>query len=269
MIDRVRVLAPLPLLALLLPGCSTTGGGTSGIDLYQDYSQRKGSYSQAVVAMDVFVPHHETGLVNDSSSYRVDVTFNREILDKALQRLLAGLTAHGYRIGGDASYLSVGLSVQDGPYRVAATPGDMGVTREVLPLARPAFYLGQSLELDADRRKALEITYWEIPSYLRTAKEQGKPAELAALLGTGRLGELLVLASYHGADNYEPPARGGSRSGRGSDAPAIAPWMTLDLLLVDMQSQQVVWATRERTEPGRIEVKDALDLMDKALRSLP
>jgi hypothetical protein len=268
-----RFLSLLPLLALLpllsLWGCITTGGGSARTDFYQDYAQKKISYTQAVVAMDVFVPHHEEGLVNDSKSYRVDVTFNRELLDRSLQRLLAGLTARGYRIGGDASFLSVGLSKQDGPYRVAATPDDMGVTREVLPLVKPPFYLGQSLALDSDRAKTLEILYWEIPTYLRSAKEQGKPAELAPLLGTGRLGELLALASFRGADNYVAPARGGGRSSSRGDAPAIAPWLELDLLLVEMQSQQVVWAAHERANPARIDAETALALMDKALKALP
>jgi hypothetical protein len=269
--DQFLALLPLLVLFSLPPlwGCVTTGGGSARIDLYRDYALNKGSYTQAVVAMDVFVPHHEEGLVNDSTSYRVDVTFNRDLLDRSLQRLLAGLTARGYRIGGDSSFNSVGLAKRDGPYRVAAIPDDMGVTREVLPLVKPPFYLGQSLALDSDRAKTLEILYVEIPTYLRTAKEQGKPVELAPLLGTGRLGELLVLASFRGADNYVAPARGGSRSSSRGDEPAIVPWLELDLLLVEMQSQQVVWAAHERATPGRVDVQTALTLMDKALKALP
>lgn len=268
MTEIFRRLLFLPFLLLVLPACATPGGGSARMALYQDYAQNRESYTQAVVAMEVFVPDFEAGLFNDSASYRVDVTRNRDLLDKGLQRLLAGLTARGYRIGGDASYLSVGLSRRDGSYRVAATPDEMSVTREVLPLSPPPFYLGDALTVDADKRKALQITYSELPTYLRTAKEQGKPAELAPLLGTGALGEVLVLAVLRGADNYQP---GNELAGRGSrgDAPRLDPSLTLDLLLIEMRSGMVVWAASERVEPSRVQAESGLTLIDRALKALP
>jgi hypothetical protein len=251
------LLAVLP--ALLLAGCASA---PPRAELYPDYPSRKAGLTSAVTAMDVFIPDYEEGLKNDSASYRVDIARNRDILDKCWKALLDGLSARGYRIAGDSSYQSVGLAVNDGPYRVAADEGDLRVSREVLPLANPPLHLGETIALDYDKRKTLQFLYWDLPTYMRTAKEQGKPAELAPLLGTGRLGEVLALASFRGADNLAAhkgrPVEGGLR-----------PWISLDLVLVDLQSRQVVWAGRQRSEPSRVGPEEALALLNRALRELP
>ncbi len=250
---------PAVSIAFIWAGCASS---PPRAELYPDYPARKAGLSSAVTAMDVFVPDFEEGLKNDSASYRVDLGRNREILDRCWRALLEGLAARGYRIGGDSSYQSVGLAVNDGPYRVANDEGDLKVSREVLPLANPPFYLGETLALDYDKRKTLQFLYWDLPTYLRTAKEQGKPAELAPLLGTGSLGEVLALASFRGADNLA------ERKGRSDDA-GLKPRIALDLVLVEMQGQQVVWASSQRSEPSRVGPEEALDLLDRALRELP
>ncbi len=252
------------LLSLLLPWVFLSGCVGPQTRLYPDFPGRKASYARVRVYLDVLVNDYQ-----GEETFSLDLPENRELVASSAEAVRDRLREKGYAAEGPVIQ-SVGLGLGKGdsnPRWLISSPEDREKKLDELPSAPPPYFLDDLLAGDEPLKTRLAGLYPALDRYVKT--EEGPNTVLPDAGGLGEGVDGIVLLTVRGCDAGFGVRVRESFKTLGKDLVKYSSQVTLDMLVVDPRTGEVVWSQGLKFHQDRMKPADVLRCVEFLLKCVP